>query len=97
MNKTGAHDSRITFYHQEVKDETGFVEKVVIPLLSMRTTGSIAVERVAKPLKNFVKCKTRNRISLDRSEMLLRAGINLRFLHEANKVMKKAMKNEVVV
>jgi hypothetical protein len=91
VSMTGGHDNRLTFFNQ-VADDTGFVKKTIVPLLSMRTTGSIAVERVAKPLKNFVKSKTRNRNGLDKTEVYLRAGINLRFLYEANKVMKKTIK-----
>lgn len=90
VSTTGGHDNRLTFFNQ-VQDDTGLVKKAIVPLLSMRTTGSIAVERVAKPLKNFVKSKTRNRNGLDKTEVYLRAGIYLRFLLEANKVMKKTI------
>jgi hypothetical protein len=52
---------------------------VAKPLLSMKTTGSISVERVAEPLRNRIADKTRNRNSKDKRTVLLRVlGLNLR-------------------
>jgi len=92
VSKTGGHDSSIAFYSQ-VAEKTGFVERLlVVPLLSMRATGFISVERAAKPLKNYVWSKSCNRNEMEKSETLLHVGLNIRLLHQANKVMKKTMK-----
>jgi hypothetical protein len=45
---------------------------VAKPLLSIKTTGSISVERAANPLKNKIADKTRNRNSKDKRTVLLR-------------------------
>ena len=58
------------------------------PLLSAHTVGSIAVERVAKPLKNKVS-KERNSIGVGRAEVLLRAGMNLRLLNKHKSMMQE--------
>ena len=49
-------------------------------LLSVRITGSMTVERVAKPLKNRVLTKERAKMSSEKSALLLRVGLNLRFM-----------------
>ena len=62
---------------------------IAIPLASIRTEGSISVERVAKPLKNKVWSKERNKLGPEKAAVLLRAGLNLRFLHEAKQSLKQ--------
>ena len=54
------------------------------------TEGSISVERVAKPLKNKVLTKERNRLGTGRAELLLRAGLNLNFIRAAKQDLKIA-------
>ena len=49
-------------------------------LLSLRTTGSMSVERAAKHLKVAVYTKQRNRLEFGNKKMLLRTGLNLWFL-----------------
>ena len=56
--------------------------------MSLRTTGSITVERVAKPLKNYVFSKGQRRIDRQRVSQLLRCGFNLKFLNEIKIAMK---------
>ena len=56
--------------------------------MSLRTTGSITVERVAKPLKNYVFSKGQRRIDRQRASQLLRCGLNLKFLNEIKVAMK---------
>ena len=57
----------------------------------MKTTGSISVERAAKPLKNKVAEKSRNRNSKDKRTVLLRVGLNLRLKRESLQAMKAAL------
>ncbi len=59
--------------------------------LSTKGTGSISVERVAKPLKNRVASKDRNRLSNDKRALLLRVGLNLRLKRESLQAMKAAL------
>jgi hypothetical protein len=66
---------------------------VAKPLLSIKTTGSLSVERVAKPLKNKVATKERNRLHTTdrRTSLLLRAGLNLRLKNESLRSAKAAL------
>ena len=90
IKDTGNHDSRLTFFTGVEFDNEGHLlyKKVLEPLLSMRTTGSVAVERVAKPMKHKVLTSCRNRLGIERAKMLLRVGMNPRFLMEKRKHMK---------
>ena len=65
-----------------------FYTKLAKPLLSLRTTGSMFVERVARHLKVAVDTKHRYRLELGKEKMLLRTGLNLRFLLGIKVVMK---------
>ena len=82
LHNTGWHNNRLTFFSgvEFSADQSLMYQKILKPLLSLRTTGSITVERVAKPLKHKVLEKHRNRFSAERAEMLLRVGLNLNFL-----------------
>ena len=73
--------------------QSRFYTKLAKPLLSLRTTGSMSVERVAKHLKVAVYTKHRNRLECGNKKMLLRTGLNLRFLL-GMKVAMKATRNE---
>ena len=57
----------------------------------MKTTGSISVERAAKPLKNKVADKSRNRNSKDKRTVLLRVRLNLRLKRESLQSVKAAL------
>ena len=61
---------------------------VAKPLLSIRTTGSMDVERVAKPLKDVILTKKRNSLSDERVVSLLRAQQNLKYLMSARETLK---------
>ena len=82
VSKTGGHMSRLAWFSTWKPTSTFFL-KIARPLLSLRTTGSMTVERVAKPLKNFVYSKFRRRMSTGSSNLLLCTGLNLRFLAQA--------------
>ena len=82
VKQTGGHEARIAWYEVNAPKSLFFLE-VAKPLLSVRITGSMTVERVAKPLKNSVLTKDRSKLSTGKSEMLLRAGLNLRFLQDS--------------
>ena len=59
-----------------------FLEVAKLPL-SVRITGSRTVKRVAKRLKNSILTSNCAKLGTGKAEMLLRAGLNLRFLQEA--------------
>ena len=70
------------------KKRSDMFKYIAKPLLSLRSTGSMSVERVAKPLKNSVWTMSRRRLGGQRAEMILRAGLNLNFLAAAKMDMK---------
>jgi len=86
---TGGHESRLEFF-QMVPDNLCH-KMILTTLMSMRTTGSIAVERIAKPFKVNVLSKKRNRLLTSNAELLLRVGLNLRFLLDHRKESKAAL------
>ena len=60
-----------------------FYLKIAQPLLSMRTTGSIDVERLIKPLKHSIMTKKHNRLKDPKGIALLRGQKNLKHLMRA--------------
>ena len=62
VQKHNGLEGRIRFLQTYMSDSRLF-QMVILPLLSMRTTGSIDVERVAKPFKHNILRKERNRLS----------------------------------
>jgi hypothetical protein len=77
--RTGGHDSRLGWWTVHAGSSLLFTE-VARALLSVRITGSMTVERVAKPLKNRVLTKERAKMSSEKAALLLRVGLNLRFM-----------------
>ena len=81
VRETGGHESRLAWWMVNAPESSLFVE-IAKPLLSVSITGSMTVERVAKTLKHAVLTEDRAKMATGKSEMLLRCGLNLRFLHE---------------
>ena len=87
LSSTDGHMSRLAWF-ETCAPNSIFYLKVAKPLLSLRSSGSMIVERVAKPLKNSVFNKFRRRLTRQRASKLLRCGLNLRFLVETKMAMK---------
>ena len=73
------HTDRLTFWETFLKEDILYTH-VASKLVSLRSVGSMSVERAAKPLKHYVYTPERNRLAQGKAEMLLRTAINLRFL-----------------
>jgi hypothetical protein len=84
LRETGNHNSRIRFFEAYAKSSS-FYKHIAKRLLSMRTTGSISVERAAKPMKNNVMIKTRGRLMKEKGLVMLRAGLNMRLLERVKR------------
>ena len=65
------------FEGDEEYSDIAYARYIAKPLLSMKTAGSVSVERVAKPLKDGVLTRNRNRLGNERRIVALRAGLNL--------------------
>jgi hypothetical protein len=70
----GEHNGRLEFFSETRSKSYSELAK---PLLSMKTMGSISVERVAKSLKKNIVTKVRNRLSNHNRMKLLRVGMRL--------------------
>ena len=70
------------------KPNSVFYRRVARPLLSMRTTGSMSVERQAKNLKYNLLRKERNRLSDERGNVLYYTAQNMRLLAKAKMAVK---------
>ncbi len=57
-------------------------------LLSIKSVGSMYVERTAKPFKHCILTKDRNRLSDEKRVVMFRAGQNLKHLHHARTAIK---------
>ena len=88
INATGGHNSRLRWWKIRYGIKL-FYKKIVKPLLSVRTTGSITVERVAKTIKNNVCISIRNRLRSNKASLMMRVGWNLRLLKSAGIDTKK--------
>ena len=79
---------RFRFYEAFGK-HSEFYQRIAKPLLSMRTVGSIDVERRIKPVKHEILTKKRNRLLDPKGIALYRASENLRHLMKAKKILGK--------
>ena len=93
LEQTDYHEARLSFFSGTNKDDMLF-RRVLQPLLSCRSTGSIAVERIAKPFKQRVLEKHRNRLGWEKAQLLLRVGLNLNFLMNNQQELKHGVLNE---
>ena len=66
-----------------------FYQRIARPLLSMRTIGSIDVERRIKPIKHNILTKKRNCMGDPKGVALFRASENLRHIMKAKKQLAK--------
>ncbi len=57
-------------------------------LLSMKSVGSMDVERTATPFKHCILIKDRNRLSDAKGVVMIRPGQNLKHLHHARTAIK---------
>ena len=79
VKNTGGHNGRLCFWGAYLKNDSLYTN-LVVHLASLRSVGSMSVERAAKPLKHSVMTSSRNRLSRGKAELLLRAALNLKFL-----------------
>lgn len=87
LEKTGGHNARLCWWNCW-RSASPLFRYIAEPLLSMRASGSMDVERAAKPLKNYIMGKKRPRVERGTAELLARAGLNMRLLHAAKMRMK---------
>lgn len=90
IDQTGGQSSPLLFFAQMPRIE--YYTLIAEPLLSMRTMGSLQADTVSAPLEN--KAKITKKEDMEKAETLLRTGLNVRFLFDANngiitKVVKK--------
>ena len=88
IKETGCLESRLSYIGGAGMNRGQLYETILKPLLSMGTSGSVSVERIAKPMKNYILNKHRNKLGLMRAHMCLRVGLNLRFLAKARGELK---------
>jgi hypothetical protein len=88
VEKHGAMSGRFQFF-ETFAAHSEFYQKVAKPLLSMRTVGSIDVERRVKGAKHVILTKKRNRLLDPKGVALYRASENLRHIMKAKKILGK--------
>jgi len=90
VESTGAISGRITWF-ECYAGSSDFYRLVAKPLMSMGTVGSMDCERRAKPLKNSILVKDRNRMKDPTGVALLRGKENLRHIMDAKKMLGKKL------
>ena len=91
VEKTGTVEHRIQWFVANCQ-ASEFYHLIAKPLLSMRTVGSIDVEREAKTLKHTILTKNRNRTSDGRGVVLMRTCNNLKYLLKMKQSLKMSLK-----
>ena len=88
VEKHGGIDGRLRWF-EAYSPNNAFYQRIAKPLLSIRTAGSIDVERKVKPLKSKILTKSRNQSRDQKSQMLFRASENLRQLSKIKMEFKR--------
>ena len=88
VEQTGCMKGRFGFF-STYHANSNFYLQIAKPLLSMRTVGSIDVERKIKPIKETILTKKRNRLKDPRGVALFRASENLKHIMRAKKLLGK--------
>ena len=86
--ESGAITGRFQFFETYAASNK-FYQKIAKPLLSMRTVGSIDVERRVKPIKPAILTKKRNRLQDPKGVALFRASENLKHIMKAKIALGK--------
>ncbi len=87
VEKYESIDGRFCFFEAYAHFSPNY-QQVWKRLLSMKSAGSMDVERVAKPFKHSILTKDRNALSNEKGIVLFRAGQNLKHLHHACEVIR---------
>ena len=88
VERHGSMQGRFDFF-ETFAEHSEFYQKIAKPLLSMRTVGSIDVERRIKPIKHNILTKKRNRLLDPKGIALYRAQENLGHIMKAKKILGK--------
>ena len=88
VTRHGSMQGRFNFF-ETFAENSEFYQRVAKPLLSMRTVGSIDVERRIKPIKHTILTKKRNRLHDPKGVALYRAQENLKHIMKAKKILGK--------
>ncbi len=91
----GGIQGRFCFFETFARNNEVYL-KVAKPLLSLRTTGSIDVERRAKPIKHTIMTKKRNRLVDPKGVALFRASENLKHIMKAKKSLGKKITDSLL-
>ena len=91
VEKYAGVEGRLRWYEMWMRSSL-FYQLVARPLLSIRTVGSMNVERLAKPVKHSILTKDRNRLADSKAIIIFRAGQNLKLLQK----LKTKLKKEIV-
>ena len=88
VDRTGGVQGRFRFFETYARNSE-FYQLVAKPLLSIRTVGSMDVERRVKPIKHNILTKTRNRTLDPKGVALYGASENLKHIMKAKKILGK--------
>ena len=87
VQKYGNIEGRFRFFETYMPHSALYI-RVGKPLLSLKTAGSMDVERAAKHLKTGILTKERNSLSDEKAAVLFRAALNLKQLMLARLTLK---------